>query len=184
MSKSSSILRDTPSAVWRSRPCSTASQRALDKAEAELGLTHKLIMCFLRHLPEASAEETLDRAIPYKHRIFGVGLDSSENGHPPSKFERVFARAAAQGFVPVAHAGEEGPSEYVAEALDLLHVARIDHGNRALEDRELTERLALSEIALTVCPLSNLRLCVVDDMKDHPLRRMLQAGLRATVNFR
>ena len=156
--------------------------RALDKAEQDFGLTHKLIMCFLRHLPEASAEETLDRAIPYRHRIFGIGLDSSENGHPPSKFERVFARAAGHGFIPVAHAGEEGPPDYVAEALDLLHVARIDHGNRALEDEALTERLALSEMALTVCPLSNLRLCVVEDLKHHPLRRMLQAGLRATVN--
>lgn len=155
---------------------------ALDRAERELGVTNRLIMCFLRHLSEASAFETLKQAQGHHSRIFGVGLDSSENGHPPSKFKNVFASAIGQGFVPVAHAGEEGPPDYVHQALDLLHVARIDHGNRALEDAQLTERLAASQIALTVCPLSNLRLCVVDDLAQHPLRRMLQSGLRATVN--
>ena len=155
---------------------------ALERAEAEFGITHKLIMCFLRHLSEADGFETLNMAKAHKDRIFGVGLDSSENGHPPSKFERLFAAAVMEGFVPVAHAGEEGPADYVHEALDLLHIDRIDHGNRALEDPKLIERLAASQMALTVCPLSNLRLCVVDDMTQHPLRRMLQAGLRATVN--
>ena len=155
---------------------------ALERAGREFGITHKLIMCFLRHLPEDSGFETLKSAIGHKDRIFGVGLDSSEMGHPPSRFERLFAAAVEEGFVPVAHAGEEGPPDYVREALDLLHIDRIDHGNRALEDDALVTRLAASQMALTVCPLSNLRLCVVDDMKHHPLRRMLQAGLRATVN--
>lgn len=155
---------------------------ALDRAKDELGITHRLIMCFLRHLPQHAAFDTLAQARPHRDRIFGVGLDSSEMGHPPSKFEKVFARAVADGFVPVAHAGEEGPPAYVREALDLLHVHRIDHGNRALEDAELTQRLAASQIALTVCPLSNLRLCVVDELTQHPLRRMLRAGLRVTVN--
>ena len=155
---------------------------ALDRGEREFGITHKLIMCFLRHLSEEDGFDTLRSALPYKDRIFGVGLDSSENGHPPSKFERLFAAAVKEGFVPVAHAGEEGPPDYVHEALDLLHIDRIDHGNRALEDPQLVERLAASKMALTVCPLSNLRLCVVNDMAEHPLRRMLQAGLRATVN--
>ena len=156
--------------------------RALDRAENELGITHRLIMCFLRHLSEEDGFETLASARAHKDRIFGVGLDSSENGHPPSKFARLFRSAVEDGFVPVAHAGEEGPPSYVHEALDLLRVVRIDHGNRALEDAALVERLAREQVALTVCPLSNLRLCVVDDMAHHPLRRMLEAGLRATVN--
>ncbi len=155
---------------------------ALDRAEREFGITRKLIMCFLRHLSEESGFEALKSAVAHKDRIFGVGLDSSEKGHPPSKFERLFAEAVREGFVPVAHAGEEGPPDYVHEALDLLHIDRIDHGNRALEDDGLVKRLAASQMALTVCPLSNLRLCVVDDMSHHPLRAMLQAGLRATVN--
>ena len=155
---------------------------ALQRAEAQFGLTSKLIMCFLRHLSEEAAFETLQEALPHKHRIFGVGLDSSENGHPPSKFANVFRAAAKEGFVPVAHAGEEGPADYVRDALDNLGVARIDHGNRAMDDEALVARLAESGMALTVCPLSNLRLCVVDDLKEHPLRRMLDAGIRATVN--
>lgn len=155
---------------------------ALQRAEAQFGITSKLIMCFLRHMSEEAAFETLEEALPHKHRIFGVGLDSSENGHPPSKFTKVFQAATKEGFIPVAHAGEEGPAEYVREALDTLKVARIDHGNRAMDDEDLIARLSESGMALTVCPLSNLRLCVVDDLKDHPLRRMLQAGLRATVN--
>ncbi|HTR84111.1 MAG TPA: adenosine deaminase [Reyranella sp.] len=156
--------------------------RALKEAERSLGMTTALIMCFLRHLDEASAERTLDEALTWRDRIIGVGLDSSEKGHPPSKFERVFARARGLGLKAVAHAGEEGPPEYVREALDLLKVDRIDHGNRALEDAALTARLAHEQMPLTVCPLSNLRLCVVSDMKEHPLRRMLEAGLMATVN--
>ena len=120
--------------------------------------------------------------MPYRDRIVGVGLDSSEVGHPPSKFERVFEKARSLGFRAVAHAGEEGPPEYVREALDLLKIERIDHGNRAMEDGELVARIAASQMALTVCPLSNLRLCVVDDLSRHPLPEMMAAGLRATVN--
>lgn len=156
--------------------------RALDDAAARYGMSSKLIMCFLRHLSEAEAEATLDAALPYLDRIAGVGLDSSEVGHPPSKFERVFARARGLGLKIVAHAGEEGPPAYVREALDLLGVDRIDHGNRSLEDAALVRRLADEGMTLTVCPLSNLKLCVVNDIADHPLRTMLDAGLRATVN--
>ena len=156
--------------------------RALDDARTTYGMTSKLILCFLRHLSEADAEATLDEALPYLDRIAGVGLDSSEVGHPPSKFERVFARARGLGLKIVAHAGEEGPPAYVHEALDLLKVDRIDHGNRSLEDPALVARLASESMTLTVCPLSNLKLCVVDDIADHPLKTMLDAGLRATVN--
>ena len=156
--------------------------RALDDAQARYGMTSKLILCFLRHLSEAEAEKTLGEALPFLDRIDGVGLDSSEVGHPPAKFERVFARARALGLKIVAHAGEEGPPAYVHEALDLLKVDRIDHGNRSLEDPALVARLAAEGICLTVCPLSNLKLCVVDDLAAHPLRTMLGAGLVATVN--
>jgi adenosine deaminase len=156
--------------------------RALDDAATSNGMTSKLIMCFLRHLSEAEAEATLDEASPYLDRIDGVGLDSSEVGHPPAKFERVFARARGLGLKIVAHAGEEGPPAYVHEALDLLKVDRIDHGNRSLEDPALVARLAAEGMTLTVCPLSNLKLCVVGDIADHPLRTMLNAGLAATVN--
>ncbi len=156
--------------------------RALDDAQTAYGISSKLIMCFLRHLSEAEAEATLDEALPYLGRIDGVGLDSSEVGHPPSKFANVFARARSLGLKIVAHAGEEGPPAYVHEALDLLQVDRIDHGNRSLEDPALVARLASEAMCLTVCPLSNLKLCVVDDIADHPLRTMLDAGLVATVN--
>ncbi|WP_447760197.1 adenosine deaminase [Sphingopyxis panaciterrae] len=155
---------------------------ALDRAKEQYGITSKLILCFLRHLDEADAEATLDEALPFLDRIDGVGLDSSEIGHPPSKFTRVFARARSLGLKIVAHAGEEGPPAYVHEALDLLKVDRIDHGNRSLEDPALVTRLAQAGICLTVCPLSNLKLCVVDDIAAHPLRTMLGAGLVATVN--
>ena len=155
---------------------------ALEAAEAKLGITSRLIMCFLRHLSEEAAFSTLEQALPHRSRIFGIGLDSSERGHPPSKFERVFARARAQGFVAVAHAGEEGPPAYVAEALDLLKVQRIDHGNRAMEDPDLVARLSGSGIALTVCPLSNLKLCVVESLADHPLAEMLARDILATIN--
>jgi adenosine deaminase len=160
----------------------TGITRALDDAQARYGITSKLIMCFLRHLDEADAEATLDEALPYLGRIDGVGLDSSEVGHPPAKFARVFARARSLGLKIVAHAGEEGPPAYVYEALDLLGVDRIDHGNRSLEDPALVVRLAAQGITLTVCPLSNLKLCVVDDLAAHPLKTMLDAGLHATVN--
>jgi adenosine deaminase len=156
--------------------------RALQDGERELGLTGGLIPCFLRHLDEASAERTLDEALAWRERLIGIGLDSSEKGHPPSKFRHVFARARAIGLPTVAHAGEEGPADYVREALDLLGVRRIDHGNRALDDPALVARLVADKVPLTVCPLSNLRLRVVPDMAAHPLRRMLRAGLMATVN--
>jgi adenine deaminase len=156
--------------------------RALSDAERELGVRTRLIMCFLRHLDEDDAERTLDEALPYKDSILGIGLDSSEVGHPPSKFKTVFRRARQAGFKLVAHAGEEGPPHYVWEALDVLGVDRIDHGNRSLEDPALVARLARDRVALTVCPLSNLRLCVVDDLRRHPLRRMLDSGLVVTLN--
>jgi adenine deaminase len=155
---------------------------ALDKARRELGITSKLIMCFLRHLPEEQAFDTLKQACHCKQHIFGVGLDSSEKGNPPSKFERVFAEARKEGFVPVAHAGEEGPASYVCEAIDLLKVKRIDHGNHALDDPVLVARIAREQIPMTVCPLSNKRLQVCPDLTKHPLRRMLGEGLLVTVN--
>ncbi len=156
--------------------------RALDDGKKKFGISSGLIMCFLRHLSEEAAFKTLEQAIPYKSRIIGVGLDSSEKGHPPSKFARVFAKARTEGFLIVAHAGEEGPPEYVWEALDVLKVNRIDHGNRSLEDTALVARLVKEGMALTVCPLSNLKLCVVRDMRNHPLKKMLELGLKATVN--
>ena len=156
--------------------------RAIVDARQVLGVQASLIMCFLRHLEEADAEKTLDAALAYKDRIVGVGLDSSEAGHPPSKFKHVFSRARDAGFFLSAHAGEEGPPSYVWEALDVLGVARIDHGVRSMEDPTLVGRLAREKIPLTVCPLSNLRLRVVDDLAKHPLRRMLDKGLMATVN--
>ncbi|MEK5767404.1 adenosine deaminase [Acinetobacter schindleri] len=157
-------------------------QRACDDAAEKLGITSHLIMCFLRHLSEEAAFETLEQALPYKDQIIGVGLDSSEVGHPPSKFERVFAKAREAGFLIVAHAGEEGPAEYVWETLDLLKVNRIDHGVRSEEDPALMQRLIAEKMPLTVCPLSNLKLCVVDDMQQHNIRRLLQQGVHVTVN--
>ncbi|MGE0119975.1 MAG: adenosine deaminase [Dongiaceae bacterium] len=156
--------------------------RAIEDGAAQLGLRAQLIMCFLRHLDAADAERTLDEALAHKDRFIGVGLDSSEVGHPPSKFKQVFRRARQEGLRLVAHAGEEGPPQYVWEALDLLGVDRIDHGNRSLEDEALTARLARDRMALTVCPLSNLRLCVVSDLRRHPLPRMLEKGLFVTLN--
>ncbi len=179
------IFFDPQGHTQRGVPFETALNgiwRALKKGERELGLTSKLIMCFLRDLPEADAERTLDTALAHKDRIAGIGLDSAEVGHPPSKFERVFARARDAGFLCVAHAGEEGPADYVREALDLLHVARIDHGNRALDDEDLVARLVRERVPLTVCPLSNLRLRVVAEAKAHPLKTMLDKGLVVTVN--
>ena len=137
---------------------------------------------FLRHLSEEAAFETLDQALPYRDHIIAVGLDSSEVGFPPSKFEQVFEKAKSEGFLAVAHAGEEGPPEYVYEALDLLKIDRLDHGNRSLEDDVLVKRLVESGMALTVCPLSNFKLAGVTDMRTHPIKRMLELGLKATVN--
>ncbi len=156
--------------------------RAMDDAETEFGISSHLIMCFLRHLSEEDAFVTLEQAEPWLDRILGVGLDSSELGHPPSKFARVFARAREKGLKCVAHGGEEGPPSYVREALDELKIDRLDHGNRSLEDDQLVERLVREGMTLTVCPLSNLALCVVDDLKQHPLKKMLDLGLQATVN--
>ncbi|WP_104509669.1 adenosine deaminase [Acinetobacter indicus] len=157
-------------------------QRACDDAQSKLGISSRLIMCFLRHLSEEAAFATLEQALPYKEQIIAVGLDSSEVGHPPAKFARVFAKAREYGFLVVAHAGEEGPPEYIWEALDLLKVNRIDHGVRSEEDPTLMQRLIQDEMPLTVCPLSNLKLCVVQDMQQHNIRRLLQQGVKVTVN--
>jgi adenine deaminase len=156
--------------------------RALKDAQGKLGISSKLIMCFLRHLSEEDALKTWDEAQPFLSLIDGVGLDSSEVGHPPSKFKNVFAKARGAGLHVVAHAGEEGPPAYVWEALDDLLVDRIDHGNRSLEDAALVKRLSLEGMCLTVCPLSNLKLCVIDDMKNHPIPAMLAAGLKPCIN--
>ncbi|HUZ31326.1 MAG TPA: adenosine deaminase [Xanthobacteraceae bacterium] len=156
--------------------------RAIADAKRLLGVEASLIMCFLRHLDETDAQKTLDSALACRDKIVGVGLDSSEQGHPPSQFARVFARARDAGLFVTAHAGEEGPPSYIWEALDILGVGRVDHGNRSLEDDALVGRLARERMALTVCPLSNLRLRVVDDLTGHPLRRMLDKGLVVTVN--
>jgi len=156
--------------------------RAIVDAGKNLGIRASLIMCFLRHLDEADAERTLDSALAHRDKIIGVGLDSSEAGNPPSKFKHVFGRARDAGFFLSAHAGEEGPASYVWEALDVLGVARIDHGNRSLDDDVLVGRLAREQVPLTVCPLSNLRLRVVADLVHHPLRRMMDRGLMVTVN--
>ena len=156
--------------------------RAARRAEAQLGLSVRLILCFLRHLSEDDALATLEAALPYRDKFIGVGLDSSELGHPPEKFERVFARARAQGLRLVAHAGEEGPPAYIWSALDALRVERIDHGVRCLEDSELVARLARERMPLTVCPLSNVKLCVFDDLGRHNIPALLAANLCVTVN--
>jgi adenosine deaminase len=156
--------------------------RALQDGETKLGITFELIMCFLRHLSAADAQATLEEALPHKDRIRAVGLDSSEVGHPPAKFVEVFDRARNEGFLTVAHAGEEGPPEYIREALDLLKVERIDHGVRSLEDPALVERLVEAQTPLTVCPLSNVKLRVFDTLADHNLGKLLEAGLCATIN--
>jgi adenosine deaminase len=156
--------------------------RALDDGQKKYGISSHLIMCFLRHLTEDEALTTLQQALPFKDRIIAVGLDSSELGHPPEKFKHVFAKAKAEGFLAVAHAGEEGPPEYVWQALNELHIDRLDHGNRALEDEALTSSLVETQMALTVCPLSNLKLAGVSDMRQHPIKRMLELGIKATVN--
>jgi len=155
---------------------------ALEEGKKKLGISFRLIMCFLRHLDEASAFKTLKQALPYKEWISGVGLDSFEVGNPPAKFKNVFKKAIEEGFLTVAHAGEEGPAEYIWEALDLLKVARIDHGNRCLDDDALVKRLAELQIPLTLCPLSNLELKVIDNLKDYPLIKMMDKNLMITIN--
>ena len=156
--------------------------RACIDAETELGISASLIMCFLRHLSEKEAFETLEQALPHRAKIIGIGLDSGELGNPPEKFARVFARCRELGFHLVAHAGEEGPPAYVWTALDVLKVERIDHGVQSSKDAALMHRLATDRIALTVCPLSNLKLCVFPDLASHNLKQLLDAGLAATVN--
>ncbi|MEU2238870.1 adenosine deaminase [Streptomyces sp. NPDC018338] len=155
---------------------------ALDRAEERYGISTRLIMCFLRDESAESALATLEAAKPHLHRITGVGLDSAEVGHPPAKFREVYEEAARLGLRRVAHAGEEGPAEYVREALDVLGVERVDHGLRCMEDPELVARLARERVPLTLCPLSNVRLRVIDTLADHPLRAMMDAGLLVTVN--
>jgi adenosine deaminase len=157
-------------------------RRAMTRAESDLGISSGLILCFLRHLSEAAAFETLDQARPYRTDFVGVGLDSSEVGNPPEKFARVFERARGLGLRAVAHAGEEGPPEYIRSALDVLKVERIDHGVQAVKDPALMRRLAFERVPLTVCPLSNVKLCVFDDLSQHTLKQLLDAGIVATIN--
>lgn len=160
----------------------TGINDALKEGEEKLGISFKLMMCFLRHLDEASAFETLRESLPYKKLITAVGLDSSEKGNPPSKFKRVFKEAIKEGFLTVAHAGEEGPSDYVWDAIHSLQVSRVDHGNRSLDDEKLVDFLVSKQIPLTLCPLSNLKLRVVKDLKNHPLLKMFNLNLLVTVN--
>lgn len=179
------IMYDPQSHTARGIPFAVAIEglsAAMQQAERSLGLTSRLILCFLRHLSEEEAFATLALAEPWLDKITAVGLDSSELGHPPEKFARVFAAAAAKGLARVAHAGEEGPPDYVWQALDVLQVDRIDHGNRALEDAALVDRLVREGMTLTVCPLSNVKLCVVEHVEAHPIDRMLELGLHATIN--
>jgi adenosine deaminase len=181
----SEIFFDPQTHTGRGIPFQVVAEGLLaGMAEAERvhGLTSKLILCFLRHLPEDDAFATLKAAEPWLDRIAGVGLDSSELGHPPTDFARVYAAAGERGLKRVAHAGEEGPPDYVFQALDLLKIDRLDHGNRSLEDAALVARLAREGMTLTVCPLSNIKLCVVDEAANHPIARMLRLGLRATIN--
>ncbi|MGE3919642.1 MAG: adenosine deaminase [Gammaproteobacteria bacterium] len=156
--------------------------KALEDGKKQLNITYRLIMCFLRDLSEEDAFTNLDQAFPFKDKITAVGLDSAEKNNPPSKFERVFSLAREQGYLTVAHAGEEGAAEYIIEALDLLHVRRIDHGVRCLENAALVESLVAKQIPLTVCPLSNIKLCVFDKLEHHPLKKMLDLGLCVNIN--
>ena len=156
--------------------------RALQKANDELNISSKIIMCFLRHLDEKSCFDVLNQACNHKDKIIGVGLDSSEKGNPPSKFKRLFEKAIAEGFLTVAHAGEEGPPEYIWDSLNLLKIRRVDHGVQCLNDEKLVEKLVKEQIPLTVCPLSNVKLCVFDKLENHNLKKMLDKGLRVMVN--
>jgi adenosine deaminase len=155
-------------------------KQALVDGEKQLGISHGLILSFLRHLPEEEAFKTLEQARPFRDAFIAVGLDSSEMGHPPRKFQRVFDKARSEGYLTVAHAGEEGPPEYIWEALDLLKIERIDHGVRAIEDERLMQRIIDEQIPLTVCPLSNTKLCVFDDMRQHNILQMLERGVKVT----
>jgi adenine deaminase len=162
--------------------CFSGISKALDDALKKHGISSEIIMCFLRHLSEEEAFKTLEQSLPYKEKIIAVGLDSSEVGHPPSKFQKVFQKAREEGYLTVAHAGEEGPPEYIHEALDLLNVSRIDHGVRILEDVDLTKRVVKSQTPLTVCPLSNVKLRVFDTMEKSNFKKLMEAGLLVTVN--
>jgi len=161
---------------WRASPC------ALKDGREQLGISSHLILCFLRHLSAEAAMASYEQALPWREHLIGVGLDSSEKGNPPEKFQAVFDRARADGFLTVAHAGEEGPPDYISQALDLLGVKRIDHGVRCLEDPFLVRRLQKEQIPLTVCPLSNVKLCVFDRLEDHNLKTLMDAGLCVTIN--
>ena len=156
--------------------------KALKKAHKDFGITSKIIMCFLRHLDEDQCFDVLKQACNYKDKIIGVGLDSSEKGNPPTKFKKLFDQAMKEGFLTVAHAGEEGPPEYIWDSLNLLKVKRIDHGVQCLKDEKLVDKLNKEQIPLTVCPLSNVKLCVFDKLKDHNLKKMMKKGLRVMVN--
>lgn len=156
--------------------------KACDDAKIKLGVSSLLIMSYLRHLSEESAFKTLEQALPFKDKIKAVGLDSSEKGNPPSKFKNVFQASVKEGFIPLAHAGEEGDAEYVWEAIDILKIKRIDHGNNSLQDPKLIREIIDRDMALTVCPLSNIALRVVSDLQDHPLKKMMDLGLKVTVN--
>ena len=156
--------------------------RACEDAKEKLNVSSLLIMSYLRHLSEKDCFKTLEQALPYKDKIACVGLDSSEKGNPPSKFAKVFAKSVEEGFIPVAHAGEEGNANYVWEALDILNIKRIDHGNNSLQDDKLVQEIIKRDLALTVCPLSNTALKVVADLKDHPLKKMMDLGLKVTIN--
>ncbi|MCX7553020.1 adenosine deaminase [Marinicella sp. S1101] len=179
------IFYDPQSHTNRGIPFETAINglyRAFDDAQNQLGISFHIIACFLRHLPEQDALDLYPKIFENRDKILGIGLDSSEMGHPPEKYQKVFAQAKKDGFKVVAHAGEEGPAAYVREAIDILQVDRIDHGNRCLDDDILTAQIAKAGLALTVCPLSNLKLQVVKDLKDHPIKTMLNKGLMATIN--
>jgi adenine deaminase len=179
------VFFDPQSHVPRGVPFSTlvgGMTRALREGEAEYGVSWRLIMCFLRDRPPAEALETLELALPYRDVIAGVGLDSAEVGHPPAEFAEAYEKARAAGFVAVAHAGEEGPPAYIKDALDVLKVARVDHGVAAIKDPALMRRLAEGRIPLTMCPLSNIELQVTPDLSEHPLKRLLDAGVAVTVN--
>ena len=156
--------------------------KALKKAQKDFGITSKIIMCFLRHLDEDQCFDVLKQACNYKDKIIGVGLDSSEKGNPPTKFKKLFDQAMKEGFLTVAHAGEEGPPEYIWDSLNLLKVKRIDHGVQCLKDEKLVDKLSKEQIPLTVCPLSNVKLCVFDKLEDHNLKKMMKKGLRVMVN--
>ncbi|MEN8186399.1 MAG: adenosine deaminase [Bacteroidota bacterium] len=156
--------------------------RACEDAKENLNVSSILIMSYLRHLSEEEAFKTLEQSIPFKEKITAIGLDSSEKGNPPSKFKNVYEASVKEGYIPLAHAGEEGPPEYVWEAIDILNIKRIDHGNKALQDPELVKEIVKRDMALTVCPLSNTALQVIDDLKNHPLKKMMDLGLKVTVN--